>query len=607
MNSPNSLTITCSRFDANIVDYTNEEIKKIKYTYISKPPRIESYLPISCDGIKIYDGKKTNKIDDFFNTADKKCKFIVLTDKEVKFTIQSSTRHDIEVFSFESRFPIFSEVRYVSDITTNFNYLQQCLKKIKSMGIHESSIPKCNNHTLLKVIERKIYSKTNLDKYFAHAYLPPYQEVFIFSEFRPDRKVIALDFNSMFASCMKGQFLEPKSVFYKKILSTYDGMDLEPGLYRVLLNKPKESFFRCYHPFKFSKLNSALSFNLESNHQIEIQLFSFEVKYYSKFFESTEILSGLLSRKTIGHPLYKESRRLYKLRISAKEKNNKPLERLYKTRLAMLHSLTNLRCLSWRKFFNTSSLQRHLHQQYGIKITKNIGFYLAELNNSKNFNFSNCKNGLLLSGLHLNGSSSIYSFSAQVIAMSRLKIIEQIEYLLNFEDLELCYINTDSIHISLPTHSVENFMDYYGHMISDSLGKIKIQAIGDAGVWFDVGHYFIMENKKVIQFKNAVVNHKGNSDPFIDNRIDYRCYKSKNFQHAVKRILTFKSSLTYKKELEININHHADNIGVLRYRRFNYFDISDFEKLTFRQNKEILSSSRFKYDFYLKLKSFYKY
>lgn len=58
----------------------------------------------------------------------------------------------------------------------------------------------------------------------------------------------------------------------------------------------------------------------------------------------------------------------------------------------------------------------------------------------------------------LNNSKTIYSFSSQVLARSRLKMFKLLEALLDFEGLDICYVNTDSVHVSIPAVSQNNFL-----------------------------------------------------------------------------------------------------------------------------------------------------
>ena len=223
-----------------------------------------------------------------------------------------------------------------------------------------------------------VFSGYSYDEVFAHAYIPPYQEVYKLFDFRRDRAIIALDFNSMFADCMSGEFLDPSAVYFEKINATFKGQSWskEIGLYHVILKRPHSKFFQNYHPFKYTQLGLSLKFKANDTSEVETQLFDFELDYYRKFFDEVHILSALRSKSSMGHPLYNESKRLYRLRTRAEKANKSSLARSYKLQLAMLHSATNRRVEKKIRYKSFSNLLSLLNKELCLTINEGVPYLI---------------------------------------------------------------------------------------------------------------------------------------------------------------------------------------------------------------------------------------
>jgi hypothetical protein len=51
----------------------------------------------------------------------------------------------------------------------------------------------------------------------------------------------------------------------------------------------------------------------------------------------------------------------------------------------------------------------------------------------------------------------------------------------------LCCATVDSIHLSILQDEIDAFFEQQRGMISDQPGTLKVEAIADKRVWFDVG------------------------------------------------------------------------------------------------------------------------
>jgi len=282
--------LICSRFDRRIPNAREVSNKQVKLAFKSRK-EIEEFHCLATDGEKVYDGNAYD-LEGFFKKHEACEKtFLVLTDKEVVQLLRWSQHFSLKVSSFESLFPIFDDIKYSPNLEVSFNALKHRLEYVRKIGLTSGSIKSTISRKAERIIGRKHRYKTSYDEIFAHAYIPPYQEVYKLFDFRRDRAIIALDFNSMFADCMSGEFLDPKTVYFEKINSTLKdkSWSKEVGLYHVILKRPNSSFFHNYHPFKYNQLGLSLKFKANNTSEIETQLFNFEIDYYRKFFDQVLI------------------------------------------------------------------------------------------------------------------------------------------------------------------------------------------------------------------------------------------------------------------------------------------------------------------------------
>jgi hypothetical protein len=142
----------------------------------------------------------------------------------------------------------------------------------------------------------------------------------------------------------------------------------------------------------------------------------------------------------------------------------------------------------------------------------------------------------------------------------------------------------------------------YSDVINDDMGALKVQAVGDKAFWFDVGRYFIIKDQKVSQYKNFMLNHKGNIDPFFDNRRVFAKFKSSNFEHVVEFRITLSSTLTYRKCLVLD---NKDSAKTIDFSRFSFSNIKATEQSDHTIMNEMISSCSYKEDTYRKLKLCY--
>ncbi|EGU0150144.1 hypothetical protein JFQ72_004390 [Vibrio parahaemolyticus] len=508
-------------------------------------------IAISCNGHVIYDGQYCIPLEEFmFNNKDSKYLHMVLTDRELLNAKEFAVRYNVKVCSIESYYPFLSDIKYSNDLEINLDNLIKSLRYAKSLGFRNQSFSKVVTQDFRSTLLNKLFMKSEFDSKFYFSYSVPYQEVFRFLETRKDRTVVALDFNSMFASCLQGEFIDPKRLEFVSIKALYDGKKLSQGIYKVVLRNPTTSFIRNYHLFRITKDFKSYAFSLSGINEIEAILHKEEVEYYHNHFSTIWIDSGYVSQSSMGHPLYKKSTELYKKRLRSKNLGKKTLEKKYKLELAMLHSITNSKSFKSKEFRNLKDVSTFLKREFDLDIDFSKEISVKRFFKSSHFFLNRSSQGFTLRYVDIYSKITAYSLSSQVMAKVRLKMLTLLEELLRLDKIELCYINTDCVHVSFPKNSEKEFWEKTQHLVGDELGKLKVEAVADSGYWFDVGRYFLYEKGKVIKFSNSGLNHRGNTKPFLLTKPMVMHYKSNIFSHVTKVHSHFSNLLTYRKKLD---------------------------------------------------------
>ena len=549
------------------------------------------YTPISTNGISIKHKDDVQLAREFFSKMSKSDlkNLIVLTYKERQLLLDILVDFDIDIKVFELLYPFFKHIKYISNIEKNYYELINLLNKVDELDIKGKSLAHNLSTKYLYKIERKLRHKNKYDYFFAFAYKGGYQEVFKLKEEREDRVVISFDFNSMYIDGMMGEFIEPKSIKYRKFNSQPKILNtLENGLYRVIFKNPKNTFFTSFHPFKYMKIFQSFSFQFESDQEIELLVFKNELMYYKKFFDGVELLEGFCNTKTISHPLKNDAIKTYEERLHYKNEDNRILCDLAKYKLITMHSSTNPKNFKSLYFNSKEKMLSYLSSEFMLALPSDISIeeklYLISKNDY--FTFDKLKNGYKVKCIDYKNNKSVYSISSQIIANGRLKMMQTIEKFLQFDSVEICYCNIDSLHISIQKNKVDDFLSKYSHMISSKIGDLKIETIASKGYWFDIGRYWLVEDKNVKLFKNALFNYLGNQEKFLKSRIFKRIHKFDDFSYVKTIYLNIHKAFSYSKKLE-----KKDFIDYTNMIRYNFEEIKNFDVAFNSINKEVLDSS----------------
>ncbi|MCD9553984.1 hypothetical protein GLP31_16040 [Photobacterium carnosum] len=594
--------ISIGRFD-NLCEFEIEESPQQLRLWSKNPNQLclQEFTPIASDGLTVFYNDNTYSPRDFSILVKqaKLTNLIVLTDKEKMLLVESGAKFAFELFVLEENFPIFNNIKFNADLNSNIRFLSKCLSKVRQLGVRGYSL---GQHTVTEGLyktERKIRWKNSLDTNFFFASFGGYQEIFKAKEERKDRIIVALDYNSMYASCMLGEFLEPKSLSYKRFDRKFTSESIPAGFYRVKLIKPKTDFIKTYHPIKYTRLNRSYSFKLKCEDEITLFLFHNELEYYQQHFEKIIIIDGIVSPKTIEHPLVAYVTKLYNKRLKAKREKNSTLESFLKLKLAMLHSSTNKTKEKTTTFDNYSDLVIFLENEFCLIRPEDCSKrdFIKTINDSEFFSITYSDEKIKLKHRSYRNAEQLFSLSAKILANARLKMTRTLEYLLNFDEIEVCYVNIDSIHVSIPRTSKEDFIKYSSSIISDKLGDLKVQCFADKGYWLDVGRYWLINNDQVKKFANVGFNSFGNSHPFISQRKKLVRYKTYAFDFWKAYYINIENSFSFNKRLL------SDEVYSQNYERFDFHEVSSLSQMCKSEQKEVSNSLWRKASIFNQLKS----
>lgn len=567
----NPKRITVARFSNHICFSDCKNIENAKPIRIgSRNPTSLPYcdfIPISTDGVVIlHNGEKKPARDWLIGYAkNPKGRLIVLTTSEYNSLIDLMVDADCHITVLEISFPIF-RVNRSSSLETNIKTLEIMIARLKTLGIGGRSLGDSLSNEFLFRIERKLQFKNGYDRYFSFAPNTPYQEVFKLRDERKDRAIVALDFNSMYASCMNGKFLNPGTVRYVDYGETNPPIsELPPGLYRVILRQPTNNFIKEFHPFKTITQFKKYHFKLESSYEIETLLFKNEIDVYALHFAETVVCEGLISTKTIDHPLSSYALRTYRDRQHYAKQSNHIMEQLCKFKLATMHSATNKKFYLARHFKTSQTLiawvARHGITRFPSKLplTEKIETAL----HAGVLTVRERASGFIAKMLRFDANENVFSIHAQIVANARLKMLQTIERFLAYPSVEICYCNVDSIHLSVDRSKLGNFFESHSDLIGNRIGQLKIQAVADSGFWFDIGRYWLMKNERTVLFRNRVFNVDSQRNPFIAFKKVKTIKTTQTYRYVKTFFFTISNSFSYSKK--ILLNDHSETTDFVRY------------------------------------------
>ena len=596
--------ITCGRFDPLIEFNTNLIAKTtgLKRIVAPNPNRLQpfQFTPISTDGHLVLHESGLEKIDAFLTShaTSGKPPLMVLTNREYLFALEAASLRGCQIFAFESRFPLFPELRHAPALRANLAILRKLLRKVRQLGIVASSFSHDQSTRHLHSIARALKFKSGLDRFFFFSLREGHQEVYKHIEERTNRSVVALDFNSMFADCLHGSFCEPRSLRHRIFDQCNVALDaLDEGIYKVVLRGARPGFIQDHHPFLFRQLGRSFHFRLEVGDAVETLLHKSELIHFARFFDAVEVKEGFCSDKTIAHPLAKAAERLYARRRHARSRGDTALEQFCKSSLQLMHSSTNQRKHKRTVFASPRELRDFLASNYSLSLDGRIQPIDLQrfLDRSAYFDVRDHTDKLELRHLDIDTSCSVYCLSSGVLANARVKLLAAIERFITYDTVEVCYANIDSVHLSIEADKLDGFLRHFRDLIGDTLGKMKVETIAERGYWFDVGRYWLLKDGRVVQFRNKSFNHGHSEDTFVTRRKAYAHHEAEAFSHLRTFMMRLENSFSYTKKLG------PQESGTTNFVRCSIEEIKTTVEMNATEAAEILRSRERKVQLFAKL------
>ncbi|NVJ04574.1 hypothetical protein HUW63_04855 [Myxococcus sp. AM001] len=448
--------------------------------------------------------------------------------------------------ALEEIYPWLPHIPFLNESAASY---KAAVSTVRRYGGHfETATAFCDEkwNTVCNSIRRR----SPLDARFYTAWHLPLQSVHILEERRPDRSVVAIDFNAMYTACMQHPFPHPGSlrhVSFNRMLEERE--DLELGLYRCLLEGPSTEFIWEYNPFRTFISGRRLLASLSE--PVDVELNEFELDYYRRHFAHIHLLDAVVSRKAIPHPLAKEALRCFARRRNFRSQGNKALADREKFLSTLLSSCTSRPNRARRTFPTRDEALDHLRLAYGISPHADEPEVAVEswLQLSRGISLTNGADGFSVNGVDLQSGSACYLLGQRIVARGRTLLLEMMERVLAAApDVQICYTNIDSIHFSLPTKHLDNTVAALRAEASEELGSFKIEAITRHGLWLEPGRYWLYSDS-VEKFRNRSIGVRANA-PFRDHaiRVTSRCID--NLHIPIRVNIRMDSSMSDVRTLE---------------------------------------------------------
>ena len=401
--------------------------------------------------------------------------------------------------AIEDDHPWLPTIVFVDNSRVNFRTLQSLMRRFGNRLITARSFcdQKWNN------ICNSVRTKNHLDARFYAAWHLPIQETYILEESRPDRSVIALDFNSMYPACMQQRFPKPstlREVEYNRVLNSNE--DLPTGLFRCILRHPTSDFIRKHNPFRSFFIGKHLRATLSEN--VEVDLNEFEVNFFRRHYESIYIYDAIIADETMPHPLAREVKRAFSRRKHYQSHGNKALADREKFLMTLMSSCSQRPRRLRQKFTSRETMLSFLQNNYGISRHVGEPESASDLwfDGRKGITVTTVRNSISIDAPNLQDGSACFLLNQRIVAQGRVLLLELMEkVLMLIPDVEICYANIDSIQFSLPEKMISKALTALNTEISEDLGAIKIESISRHGLWLEPGRYWLYSDK-VEKYRN---------------------------------------------------------------------------------------------------------
>jgi hypothetical protein len=497
---------------------------------------------IASDLSSVADAGGTRPIDTYNESSSGRA--LTLTRREADLIALANPGLEAPI-ALEDIYPWLPHVPFLGDSAASYQAASSIIRRYGRHFITASAFCDEKWNTVCNSIRRK----NVLDARFYTAWHLPIQNVFVLEERRPDRSVVAIDFNAMYPACMQYPFPKPASLRHVPFNRDLEAREkLQLGLYRCLLSNPSTDFIREHNPFRifFSgrHLLAALS------EPVEVDLNEFEVDYYRAHFGRIHILDAVVSQEAIPHPLAKEARRSFARRRNYRSQGNKPLADREKFLSTLLSSCTSRPDQTRRMFRNRDEALEYLRLAYGICPPADEPDVSVDtwLRRCKRIAMNSRADGVSVEGGDLQSGSACYLLGQRIVARGRTILLKMMERISSFApDVQFCYTNIDSIHFSLPTKYLDRVITSLRAEASEDMGSFKIEAITRHGLWLEPGRFWLY-SQTVEKFKNRSVGDSIN--PFRDHKIYVTSRRIENLHIPIRVTLRMDKSMSDVRTLE---------------------------------------------------------
>lgn len=573
----------------------NNQPKNIdnKRRLLRKKPRTPpvAYKIIGVDSTYFTNDEGTYPLDCY--AIDTDIKTYTLTRKEADILALSFPGSQPPI-ALEQVHPWLPKNKFINNSKYNYSNLKALIKK------YFKHIPDTTDlsNQYWNAICNKIRFTSTLDMHYYHAWCAPIQEAYMLKDNRPNRTIVAVDFNSMYAACMQKKYPSPKKyslIKYNRFLVSNE--ELPIGLYKCKLNGEASLFIKKYNPFRVFFSGKYLGLSLDAG--VELYLNEFEVYFYRKHFQSIYIEEAIISEKEIAHPLAAEAKRSYAKRTSYASQGNDTLAALEKFKLVVMASCTNRPSILSRKFPSIKAVYSFLKDELYITPypKEPIDSTLHWLDGRKGIALKQKKDHFQLKTHNTNNGSACFSLYQRTVAYSRIALLSLMEKLTTlFPEVEICYCNIDSIHFSFNKKDELRILKYLKKNASDEMGGYKIEAVARHGLWLEPGRYWLYDDSIKKYANKGLRNEKY---PLNEFKTFIKNIKVDGFSIPVKRTISLANSLSDLLSIEegcrnavylrkILLSSDTSYLQVMEEIRSNNSFSADVKMSAFNEMKNLL-------------------
>ena len=469
--------------------------------------------------------------------------------------------------ALEDRHPWLPECRFLNDSVASLRFAESMIRRFGQHLISASSYCDERWNTICNALRRR----STFDARFFAAWHLPIQEVHVLDERRPDRSVVAIDFNGMYPACMQHGFPKPSDLRLVQLDTDLDDCGvLATGLYRCVLEGPATDFIIRHNPFR--SFHSGRHLRTRQDEPVGIELNEFEIAFFRRHFRRIHLVEAVVADKIVEHPLAREVRRSFAKRSNYRRQGNKVLADREKYLATLMTSCANRPARVQSTFATRDQAMEWLRTSYGIDVPDDEPEAATDiwLEGRKGIMLESRDAFVIVRGPALNDGSACYLLGQRIVARGRIMLLEMMERVLaSAPDVQICYANIDSIHFSLPTKHLKCVTAWLESEASDAMGSFKIEAVTQHGLWLEPGRYWLYSEAGIDKFRNRGVGDR--RQPFRDHAVHVSSRQLGELHVPVRTTLRMDRTMSATRSLDIDAE-----VGVTRQTLIEVGDATTF-------------------------------